>query len=561
MGVGSHLELYTTMFGWMIYGHLWKVITTTGIVALPFIVMIIEDWKQSYETTDDSPPVETSLKRIELHIYTSLVVILIACAPFWPLKATVLNYTPPPTPNNPDPNPIKRASKNSSYVNTPMAQIDEVKIPLIWALTMSATSGINHLAIDNIPTVENVRSARAYLGAMKLNDPELAQELSLFTSHCFQPSRAKFKTGAHSPHYDEEVKEILEEHGVRDPEWIGSHIYQEIEGLYKSCPDARNCGAGFRAKRPIKGWPYEASRDAMLLDRPEDPPPHWGNPICLEWWTDETRGLRERIYADATLLDKTSSAVSGSYRDTPIDNLARLWKISTTDHAFKDAVVKRILNNSSYNMIPNDYAFAANSQVYGEDGRDDVTKSLMYGIKSALAGVGTAYEGVAFSVKATVLLQAMVMIQAMLLMAVYMFLGFMMVAARFSIQGMVVGALVIFTIKFWSVLWAYAWFIDQNLILAMYPNESSYFEFFSGGGGGTKRMLLDMITQGLYVILPTTFTILMTAVGVQTMANANKGSSAMGSDSGTDDAASQSGSSAIGGTKAGGKHVWGNKNK
>jgi len=561
MGVGSHLELYTTMFGWMIYGHLWKVIITTGIVGLPFMMMIIEDWKQSYETTNDSPPVETSLKRLEVHVYTAMVVLMIACAPFWPLKATVLSYTPPSTPNNPDPNPIKRASNNSSYSSTPMAQINEVKVPLIWALTMSATSGINHLAIDNAPTVENIRSAKAYLGAIKLSDPELAHELSLFTTYCFQPSRAKYKTGAHSPYYDEQVKVVLEKYGVRDPEWVGSHLYQDIEGLYKFCTDPKNCGSEFRAKKPIKGWPYEASRDAILLDNPEATPPKWGNPICLEWWRDDTKGLRERIYADATLLDKSSAVVQGdgaknSFRDTPIDKLAKLWKLSTTDDAFKDAVVQRILNNSSYSIIPNDYAFAANSQVYGEEGRDSFTKSLMYGIKSVFGGVGTAYEAVSFSVKLNVLLQAMVMIQAVLLMTVYMFLGFMMVAARYTVQGIVVGVLVIFTIKFWSVLWAYAWFIDQNLILAMYPDESSYFEFFSGGGGGTKRMLLDMLTSSLYILLPTIFTVLMTAVGVQTMANVNKGSSSMGSKSGTDGAADKGGSTAKSTADKGGKYTW-----
>ena len=68
---------------------------------------------------------------------------------------------------------------------------------------------------------------------------------------------------------------------------------------------------------------------------------------------------------------------------------------------------------------------------------------------------------------------------------------------------MVMGAVAIFTVKFWSVLWYLSMWVDQNLIRSMYPDVNSFFASFSNPGEHDgKRFLLNMITTSLYIGLP-----------------------------------------------------------
>ena len=49
MSVDSYLELFTTLFGWTFYGVLWDVLVATGIVYLPFLGILIDNWREPAE--------------------------------------------------------------------------------------------------------------------------------------------------------------------------------------------------------------------------------------------------------------------------------------------------------------------------------------------------------------------------------------------------------------------------------------------------------------------------------------------------------------------------------
>jgi len=81
---------------------------------------------------------------------------------------------------------------------------------------------------------------------------------------------------------------------------------------------------------------------------------------------------------------------------------------------------------------------------------------------------------------------------------------------------MVTGAMAIFTIKFWSVLWYLALWVDQNLILSMYPDVNIFLQLFvNPGEHDSKRMLLNMITTSLYLGLPLLWSGMMAWAGVK----------------------------------------------
>jgi hypothetical protein len=81
---------------------------------------------------------------------------------------------------------------------------------------------------------------------------------------------------------------------------------------------------------------------------------------------------------------------------------------------------------------------------------------------------------------------------------------------------MMTGAMAIFTVKFWSVLWYLALWVDQNLILSMYPDVNVFLQIFANPGEhDSKRMLLNMITTSLYLGLPFLWSGIMAWAGLR----------------------------------------------
>jgi hypothetical protein len=115
------------------------------------------------------------------------------------------------------------------------------------------------------------------------------------------------------------------------------------------------------------------------------------------------------------------------------------------------------------------------------------------------------------------------MIQAVLLLGIYALLPAVVVISRYSLTMMVLGALGIFTVKFWTVLWTLAQWVDQNLIMAMYPDVSVLARVFSSSGEhDTKRLLLNMITTGFYVMLPLLWSGMMAWTGKRIALGVNR---------------------------------------
>jgi hypothetical protein len=113
-------------------------------------------------------------------------------------------------------------------------------------------------------------------------------------------------------------------------------------------------------------------------------------------------------------------------------------------------------------------------------------------VKGGLATGGVITASALFSVTMTAVLQALPMVQALMLLGVYALLPMIVVLSRYSLSMMVVGAMAIFTIKFWSVLWYLAMWVDQNLIQSMYPDVNVFLQIFANlGEHDAKRMLLN----------------------------------------------------------------------
>jgi hypothetical protein len=245
---------------------------------------------------------------------------------------------------------------------------------------------------------------------------------------------------------------------------------------------------------PINGWAYNPARDTEY-----DPanPPTWGRPYCKTWWEGPAIGLKHQFISEA---DTTSAGFSGLV-------VAVAPALATEQQ--QDAVVKTVLANAPPSWSSNELV-GRNQSASGFFGVIESTT------KGGLASGGVLVASALFSVTMTVMLQALPMVQAILLLAIYALLPMVVVLSRYSISMMVVGAMAIFTIKFWSVLWYLSLWVDQNLILSMYPNVNIFLQLFANPGEhDSKRMLLNMITTSLYLGLPLLWSGMMAWAGVK----------------------------------------------
>ena len=283
MSVDSYLELFTTLFGWTFYGILWDVLLGTGIVFLPFLGILIDNWREPAEGGEFGTVTGLSLRRMELELFIALLVVVLAGQPaaLTPLNAAALNYTPPPTLIDPTPPTATVAAPQSTYGSTGFAGSPAtVNIPVWWYAVLSMTSGFNHAVVEGLPSAVDMRTYEQQARLATIADPRLRQEVSDFFSQCYIPARSKYQ--AERP-VNAAVNALLTTYGPDDPDWMGSQVYRNTSGYYDT----------LRANTQVSGWAYNAARDTEY-----DPasPPTWGKPTCKQWWEDGAIGLRQKAH-------------------------------------------------------------------------------------------------------------------------------------------------------------------------------------------------------------------------------------------------------------------------
>ena len=484
MSVDSYLELFTTLFGWTFYGILWDVLVSTGIVYLPFLGILIDNWREPAEGGEVGHASGLSLRRVEIELFVALLVVVLAGQPatLMPLNAGILSYAPPPTLLDPTPSTATVASPQSTYGATGFTgAANTVNVPVWWYAVMAISAGFNHAVVEGLPTVSDRRTLAQQARLATIADPRLRQEVSDFFSHCYIPARSRYQTrrpGSPS------ITALLTTYGMSDPDWLGSHIYRDTAGYYDT----------LRPTMPITGWVYNPARDT---EYDSISPPAWGKPYCKEWWEDPAIGLKQRLVNEA---NATSSGFAGM-----VTTVAPTLAIEQQ----QDAIAKTVLSNAPP-------SWSSNELVGRNRGTSGLVSYAESAVKGGLAAGGIIMASALFSVTMTAVLQALPMVQAILLLGIYALLPMVVVLSRYSISMMVTGAMAIFTIKFWSVLWYLALWVDQNLILSMYPDVNIFLQLFvNPGEHDSKRMLLNMITTSLYLGLPLLWSGMMAWVGIK----------------------------------------------
>ena len=482
MGLDSYLELYTTLYGWMCYRVLWDVLVGTGIAYLPFLGVLIDHWKSAFTIDDASAAANLSLRNLELDVFIAMCVIVLAVQPgsITPLKATELSYTPPPTLTTPTPTSVTVADSTSTYGEDGFTNATaSVETPAWWYAVISVSAGINHAVIEALPRASELRQVVNQARLATIEPPALKGTVSQFYHECYLPARSKFLLEQPS---STSIDAIYTANGHGDTDWIGSHVSRDTAGYYDS----------FRVSQPQDGWPYDPRRDTEYTVAPTN-----GRPYCKDWWEHSTRGVRQQIVDSVELNAAEFVRLS----------VATGFTVST--EPYLDQIAKTALLNA-----PEDWS--NNTLIHNNVDNRGVLGTLERAAKGTASTVGLGVVSGFILLMVNVLTQALPIFQAVILLGIYALLPLYLVFSRYSYRAMIDGAIAIFTVKFWTVLWFIVLWIDQNLITSMYPDTNVLVEamLFNSEHLG-KRIVLNLTTSLLYIGLPILFSMMMAWAGVR----------------------------------------------
>ena len=131
------------------------------------------------------------------------------------------------------------------------------------------------------------------------------------------------------------------------------------------------------------------------------------------------------------------------------------------------------------------------------------------GLQQILGVLGALVASAIFHVMMELVVIGLPMAQALMLMLVYISIPLIVPYSITNPSIIVRTAVIIFSLKFLSALWAVAAFLDEKLIDTMYPDASAV-EF--GGTGTPEDVVLGLITLFSYLSLPFAWFLLMSSV-------------------------------------------------
>jgi hypothetical protein len=81
MSVTGYLALYTTLLGWQQYQNLWGIAVDTGLIYLPFIVIILKTTLEPFTSMGAKDAAQIAVRRMTSQVLSAFMIILFAAEP------------------------------------------------------------------------------------------------------------------------------------------------------------------------------------------------------------------------------------------------------------------------------------------------------------------------------------------------------------------------------------------------------------------------------------------------------------------------------------------------
>jgi len=506
----DYLEYYLTLVAWIVNNGIWTVIVSSGLFALPFVAIIIQEWlKARAEGADEGNKGVLSSLRIENRVWVAIVVVMFAGIPFIDVDMNMIHLDDSRSAQcqTSVPQPSQTGwSQSFSMLNNQSA-----KVPVWWAFMHAVSRAITGASVVAIPCGTDLRQIRMDIDATRINDPVLAQEVADFTHDCYGQARAKLFMN----------RPTLNEDQMYDVTWIGSRFFLDTAGYYDI----------YHSATPRNGWPYDSSRDAGLAQVDSGA----GYPTCKQWWSDGN-GLRARLLAqvDPALM-------------TRLANWAGFMSRADVD----DSVIREIASPRQQKLNQ--------GAVYTDYG-GQIDKTLPNIVTRAAGDVGMAVGAVGYFPGMDVARQALPMVLSLLKMALVICIPLVLVIGTYNLKTVITVSVVQFALFFVDFWFQLARWIDSTILDALYGwgfgwnRPHSNFDPIMGLNNSFGDMLLNFVMATMFIVLPFFWVTTLGWAGIQAgkvlqgLTDGTAGAKNAGSLGG--DLAMKGGKAAIGGKKS-----------
>lgn len=456
----DYLEYYLTLVSWIVHNGIWAVLVSSGVFALPFVAVIVQEWLRARaEGADEGNKGVLSAARIENRVFVAIVVVMFAGIPFIDVDLNTIQYdssrsaqcqvsVPQPTDTG--------WSQSFSTLNNQSA-----KLPVWWAFMHALSRAVTGASVAAIPCGTDLRQMRIEIDATRIDDPVLAQEVADFTHDCYGPARAKLFM----------QRPNLDEAQMHDVTWIGSRFFTDTAGYYDN----------YRSRTPRDDWPYDSNRDAGLAQVSGG----GGYPTCRQWWADGSNGLRARLLGQVN--PNLLTRVAG-------------WAGFLSRAEVDDSVIRTIASPRQQKLNQ--------GSVYTDYG-GQIDKTLPNVITRAAGDVGMAVGGIAAFPAMDVMRQALPMVLALLKMALVICIPPVLVIGTYDLKMVITVSVVQFALFFADFWFQLARWIDSTILDALYGwgfgwnRPHSNFDPVMGMNNAFGDMLLNFVMATMFLVLPT----------------------------------------------------------
>lgn len=479
MNVTGYLALYTTVLGWQQYQNLWGIMTSTGLVYLPFISIILRSTVEPFLSMGAKDFSIIAVRRLIVHILMALFIIAVCCVPSISLSPKVLHFQPTCQPQAKEATPGNTGTTYDNAFNVPTS----VKIPLVWYLVMAVSNGFTHAANVGLScTPVNYRQLHAELNTANIQDPALKKETANFYSQCYVPAYANYLNGNLSQAQQSQIASIEKKYGKDDTGWIGSQVLLTVPGFYDS----------IQATTPVNGFPFDPVRDQV--EGQVQNHSQWGEPYCNQWWSDPTNGLHNKLMKQ--------------FSPSFIESLLHFG--SNAPELENDAIRNLIAHNVNLNGSLRGY-----SSLNDDDG---FLSNIL--INNVLMNGGITMKSVGGVTTIHLIINALPVIQAAILFCLYAFLAIAIPFSSYKPSFIITASIVIFAVIFCSYIWhLVAWF-DNHLIAALFTPKKLTGSvgvgfIFSLAKFATSEVFVNLIIGGMYLVAPVFFMVVLSWAGLQ----------------------------------------------
>ena len=476
MNVHSYFELATTLIGWHIANGIAEPVTISGLVLLPLVVLLWRNWSEPMRSQSARDASVVSLRRMEIDTLIAALVIVFAFLPAVPVSRAEVRFAEPYT----------DSPTNAQVPELPYGggdAVGEIRVPILWWLVYQVSSHLTDQVVGVIDQLDNPAVLRASLlriAELSIIDEGLIAELRQFRRDCYEPSLSRYQNASNPPQATDHFDAV---------DWVGSHLFLRTPGYYRVCPDVTVCGTGYHAMTPVPDWPHRPDTDHLS-----------GQPHCETWWNDASVGLRARLLADL----HQQAPWFKRHTQIVINRMDAKKRAEQPDlvRDFEDRVLRRMLNQVPRIMV---------ERADREAGIFFHTLGLLSadGIQQVAASIGALALSALLHIVMELVVVGLPMLQALLLMLLYVALPLVVPYAALQPSIIIRAAVLLFSLRFLSALWAVAEFLDEKLLQTMYP-DSMMFEF--GSTGTIADVVLGLITLVAYLALPLAWFVLLGAL-------------------------------------------------